>query len=502
MNTTTDRRRLLADEGGIALIITLFLTAALSVLGASMMFLSQTETYSSMNYRVMSQARYGAESGVHKTVHYLLNSYAPPATGNATDPISAYDTTRSPVQYNGRPVVLSALGGVTANYPVQSVKTAFGSAAQGSLALDNGSVNYAASATMLSMQEVGGQTVLTWQITADGTIPSGRPATVEVTSVLEKQLVRSISYAFAAFATGKTCGSLTWNSAYTDSYNSHAALSGSNKPVLSNSNGNVGTNGNLNVNNASTVNGTVSTPRVGVGSCSAGNVSAQSASGGARVTGGVVHLSQEVVKPTPVIPSPTPNPSQNIGVTDVSGCPASVAGCTKLANNHKSLAPGTPAAPAAYGNVTLTDTARIHLQAGAYNFNSLSIDNASQIILDSVPVVINIVGTGKTQPFWLNSSIAMATGIANKWDPLNVIINYAGTDSIRFDNAATQVGQVNAPNANVVVNSSEFYGSIIGKTITFGNAAKLHYDTQLNNAGPASFNVGADMLTSFSWKKY
>jgi len=488
------------DQSGIALLLALFLAAALSALGASLMFLSQTETYSSANYRVMSQARYAAESGVYKTVHYLLNTYTPPSTGSGTDPITAYDITKSPVLYNNKPVVLSALSSVTANYPVAAVKTAFNTAAQGSLALDRNSVNYGASATMLSMQELGGQTVITWQITADGTIPSGRPATVEVTSILEKQVVRSISYAFAAFATANTCGSLTWSSAYTDSYDSTAALV-SNKPVLANNNGNVGTNGNIETDNSAVVNGTVSTPRVGVGNCSSGNVTASTSSGGATVTGGVVHLSQEIVKPTPVIPLPTPSTSQNINITDISNCPSGVSGCSKLSNGSKSLAPGTQATPAAYGNINLTNTAVLHLQAGAYNFNTFQVDNASQVILDSVPVTINIVGTGSTQPFWLNSSVTFAAGVANKWDPLNIVINYAGTDTIRFDNAATQIGQVNAPNAKLLVNSSNFYGSLIGKTITLGNAAHLHYDRNLNNAAPASFNVGADMLTSFTWKK-
>ena len=51
-----------------------------SVVGASLMLLSQTETYASMNYRSMTQARYAAESGVHKAINYLLNSYAAPLT--------------------------------------------------------------------------------------------------------------------------------------------------------------------------------------------------------------------------------------------------------------------------------------------------------------------------------------------------------------------------------------------------------------------------------------
>ena len=47
------------NERGIALVLALFLMSVMSVLAASLMFLSQTETYASMNYRMMSQARYG-----------------------------------------------------------------------------------------------------------------------------------------------------------------------------------------------------------------------------------------------------------------------------------------------------------------------------------------------------------------------------------------------------------------------------------------------------------
>ena len=48
------------DEQGIALVIVIFLMGTLSALAVSMMFLAQTETASSRNYRTMSQARYAA----------------------------------------------------------------------------------------------------------------------------------------------------------------------------------------------------------------------------------------------------------------------------------------------------------------------------------------------------------------------------------------------------------------------------------------------------------
>ena len=72
------------QERGVALVLALFLMSAMSVLTASLMFLSQTETYASMNYRMMSQARYAAESGVQKAANFLLDSsqYKVPGTSD------------------------------------------------------------------------------------------------------------------------------------------------------------------------------------------------------------------------------------------------------------------------------------------------------------------------------------------------------------------------------------------------------------------------------------
>ena len=103
----------MANEKGIALVLSLFLLSAMSVIAASLMFLSQTETYSSMNYRLMSQARYGAESGIQRAANHLLYTYVAPATAGA-DPIANYNTNVSPVRCTngcpnlGQPVVLSA----------------------------------------------------------------------------------------------------------------------------------------------------------------------------------------------------------------------------------------------------------------------------------------------------------------------------------------------------------------------------------------------------------
>ena len=141
----------LKNEQGIALVLSLFLVLAMSVVATSLMFLSQTETYSSVNYRMMSQARYGAESGIQVASNFLLNEsgtgYTAPSTGGA-DSIASYVTTVSPVTYNGNPVILSANASVPSNYPVPAVQTAFNNAVNGTLAVGNTNVAYQPYATL------------------------------------------------------------------------------------------------------------------------------------------------------------------------------------------------------------------------------------------------------------------------------------------------------------------------------------------------------------------
>lgn len=593
------------NQNGVALVLALYLTAALSVIATGLMFLSQVETYSSANYRTMSQARYGAEAGVNKAVYFLLNGYTGPTTTNPTDPFAVYDTSKSPVQFGGKAVTLSTVKGVSSNYADPNVVAAFLAATTGSMSLYPGTVSYAAVATMTAMRQVDGQTVITWQITGDGTVPGARPATVEVTATLEKQVVRTPGNSYAAFATSGTCGAIDMNSSTVDSYDStgkandddkwdrddrdhdgwrdhdrdhdgwddndhnrdgwndndddrdgwddreeghgrwnsddeHAAYFETNDgprvvyatyepapsrleslylalvafegsdgygsghsrgrgrghshghddddehartPDSSTSGGDVGTNGNLNANNSATINGTLSTPRVGAGNCNSGNVNAQTMKNGARVTGGLVNLSQSVKFTTPTPTGPTPDRSNYHLVDDD----------VTLSN---------PTGARALGNVHLNNNSTLTLAAGTYNFNSLKLNNDSEIIIASGPVTINIIGTGDSNPIQLNSSSIRGATNGDRWSAAQLTINYAGSGQIQMENDAVMVGQLNAPNARVSINSSEVYGSVVGSTIDMNNDAAIHFDRRLKSAAASTYTVGADMLTSFSWKKY
>ncbi len=63
-----------SNQKGSALIFALIFILVLSVTAASLMFLSQSETWASMNYRMMTQARYGAEAGIHAAANYIMNT--------------------------------------------------------------------------------------------------------------------------------------------------------------------------------------------------------------------------------------------------------------------------------------------------------------------------------------------------------------------------------------------------------------------------------------------
>src|SRR5579859_1885042 len=427
------------NERGVALILALILLLVISVMAVSLMFISQTETWSSLNYKLMSQARDGAEAGINAAANYIINTYTPPSS-SGTDLLSSYNSNVSPVQYpasnsGNHDVVLSTSNAhKAANYPVSSVETAFQNAAQGNLTAGNVTVGYATRATLLSQDQVlpygsaSFETVQTWRITSDGTVNGVRAADEEVSAVLEKQITPVFSY--AAFATANGCGSLNFGGGGgTASYDSSNLTMTGGHPSVTGTAGNVGTNGNLATNgNPTTINGNLSTPRTGTGSCSSGGVTAWTSSGG-TVTGGLVQLPQPVVYPTPAAPNPAP-PTTPLTLNNSAADCGGVNGCTygtgPVASGGNGcpsgdfcLAPGTcpPAVggPGVYGNLTIQGTVHMYntisggTDYGCYNINSMVENGGGTLTIDAVypvgttnatngSVVVNVAGTGVTTP--------------------------------------------------------------------------------------------------------
>ena len=525
-------------ERGIALIITMFLMASLSALAVSLMFLSNTETASTRNYRTMSQARYGGEAAVHAAINFLTQ----PATYTAPpSPFTGYDVTKSPVTCTAGCghtttttcdasslanavstgcVALSGISGISSNYGDSSVATAFSTAAQGTLATNSsgttsnaamGTVNYAAGAVLLSMQEMtvyGGAKVViqTWQIVGDGTVPGAIPATVEVSATIERGPTGAVKD--AVFASNPGCGAITMSgNEVTDSYDAGAALGSDGKPVISASGGSVGTNGNLDIGGNVTVHGMLETPRTGVGSCTAGSVTAESTSGRATVDQGYVSLPQTRTLPDPAAPNPMPG-TGSLTITSGTGCSAVIiylippAICSGGSGNLTLTANG---ATVVLPNVSISGGSHLTFAGGTsssvnVNLNSITLAGGS-VVGESTgtSVVMNVAGQGISG----SGTVLDFTGgsiSTGSYDSSKFQILYAGTANLKMTGNAGSSALVYAPDAQFTMSgTTDFYGAIVSNTFTDTGGATIHYDRSLSSKLPTVSNYA---LTGFTWKKY
>ena len=63
---------------GIAMIVALLILLVTSTLGATVMYLTQSEITTTYNYKRLTQARYAAEAGVQTAINWFQNSYTMP----------------------------------------------------------------------------------------------------------------------------------------------------------------------------------------------------------------------------------------------------------------------------------------------------------------------------------------------------------------------------------------------------------------------------------------
>jgi hypothetical protein len=526
------------NERGIALVFVLFLVTTISALAISLTFLAQSETFASGNYRMATQARYAAESGAQAAADFLLGSNYDPTT-IAPSP-GTIDNTVSPVTYLGQPVVLSASLAKTSNYPDATMKTRFNTAAQGTLVAGSATIGFGAYATLLHEESFGdayggGTTIVqTWQIVSDGTINGARTATVEITSTIETPKVPAFQY--AAFATANGCGALTFKgNTGTDSYNS--ATLGGGPPVscpagstagncFKTSGGDVGTNGNMLIDGgAVNVNGNLSTPRTGVGACTAGYVTALS--GALSVDGGSpIQLPKAVTLPTPSIPTPAAG-----GALKVNNSAKVLSICTDLglapANCNVDNSGAVPVitftnttnTPMSLPEIDLSAKANIVLVASPlstisneYDFNAISLTGGSSIGVStpsaSAKVVVRVSGqdsTGATIDPAINfdgGTYAAPVGTCGlACDPFDATLLqfvYGGTSNIVMTGNSSASATIYAPNAPATLKgTSDLYGAIVANTIDVAGDMNIHYDQQLS---ALAWTHGVPMMTAFSWR--
>lgn len=513
------------NERGIALVLALFLMSALSVLGASLMFLSQTEAYASMNYRMMSQARYAAEAGIQKASNFLLdpNQYLTPTVADLLGPGCV--RTVSPVTCGGQEVILSASASKASNYPVAAMQTAYNAAGQGTLAAGNLTLTFGSYARLVALQQFdsygGGQGVTeTWEVVADGGLSGSPNATVEILALIETPKVPASSY--GAFGTDTTCGALSFGGSVTvDSYDS-SRLSGATVPAaangLTNAGGDVGTNGNLTITGHADVGGKLYTPRTGVGACSNGAAGAIALTmgGSATVTGGMVQLPAAISYPSPTLPAQSTLPAVSVSAPGAGTCAllgltvanCVVSGSTITLDGH-GLALSLP-------SLSLTSSVNLKLTASSpatqYNFNSISLAGGSTIGIAATSstqsAIIGIVGkdaAGAAIAIPVDLTGGSQVGVSgcascSAFDASMLQMVYAGTGELKVGGTSDSVMTVYAPNALFTLSGNgNLYGSLLAKRVNDTGNASIHYDRRLLH----DFNVaGHPMIGTFTWQRY
>lgn len=490
MHISQKRRK---SERGVALILALLILLTLSVITASVVFTTQTEIWTTTNYRVMTQARYAAEAGAQRAALWLANPGNSSTMYTVPTSYSGFNTSVSPVQdTSGHTVILTADGTTTAYYPDTTIKTNFASAltnqsVSGMTGTNYGAytATYAVTATLISMT-AGSPPAQVWEINSTGNITGVRNARASVKERIER--VATSTPAYAVFATSTACNALTFSgNVTTDSFNSN---NGTYTATHTNSGGDMGTNGSLLASGSPgvTIHGAFSSPLAPTkGACPANSYNW---SGTGTIDSGAKQLSAAWTPPAPMAPTGTPTSSS---VVLGSGCTNLPAGSCSGSGGNITLNPGT------YNALISSGTATVHLTGGSsscnvYNFYSVTASGSFSFVVDSGKVCM--VFTSPSSPVTASGSwLSNSSGV-----PSNLSINYSGTGGMPISGSSGSYAVINAPNSPVTVSgSNDWYGSVIAKSVTASGGAKFHYDQALgsSSAGASSFHI-----SWFNWNKF
>ena len=468
-------------DSGVALVLALLALFVFSTLAAGLLFVTQTEIWTSYNYRLLEQARYVAEAGQQSAIDWLVNSYVPPTN------LVIFDTSKSPVEYSNHPVVLTTMAGETSNYPDSAVQSAFASAfSHPTLSAQGVEGSYTVSATLLRIKAItqafsGGSNqaaLATWQITSRATVNGIPNSIVQLVATIDRQATSIFN--FAIFTTGDTCANLSLSGgAKTDSFDSRQGPYSASQQA---SGGNVGTNGNVTISgSSSSIYGSISVINPTLGSCPAGVTVS-----GHPTYGTISPLGQAVVYPAPPAPDPA-SPTSNQGI---SGSCGGIPGCSDLGKKSVALAPG------AYGNLNVSGGTHVHLSAGTYTINSISLSGNSPLVLDSTPVILNMAGASTNRVVDLSGgSVTNPSGV-----PSDFQIVYGGTGNLTLSGGSDSYGVVYAPSAPITMSgNSDWYGAIIGKSFTDSGGSAVHFDRSLLSQYQ---QLGPYRLLSFTQSKF
>jgi hypothetical protein len=542
----------------MALIMTLLWLLLVSSLAAGVIFSTQTEIWTTASYRNTTQARYVAEAGAQQAINWIVQNWTPPSNFSDT---TQFNLSVFPAQYVGgstaqKIVFAKSSGGMNSGAisdTYQNINSTLDTSFQNALigvsgpfSAMNANAGFNVAIQLLSASQVSAGWMTKWKIISQGSVGGVHPATVQVveivadvpTSTSSTTTVPSFNYAVFATATG--CNSITMSGGqYTNAYNS-STNGGVTSPTLLGTGGDVASFGNIKVTNGAYINGNVYTPFYNAGAAGTYGISCQAWSnapnchnanginGGAACgsppsewsvnednSGSAVGCtnngtcSQVTYSMPTSLPSPSslPNATMPNVPTNTSACSGFNGLCNGGSGGGSGCAVTIPPNPTGnYGVANFGSCAVITLQAGVYNFDTLTISNGATInVPSSGSVVINIFNaSGATTPLNQNGG-TLANGGG---DPNNLTFVYNGTGTINLNNGANTFGTIYAPHASVVVGGNAgFYGAIVGNNFQFTGSGHVIYDTHLKSetphvtsGTPSTTNVAH--IDGFSWSAY
>jgi Tfp pilus assembly protein PilX len=514
------------SERGVALLFALFTLLLLSAIAAALVFMTNTETSVNGNYRMERVSALASKAGMEEvrdrmaaltaagqlpttfppnagSVLYVLNEGAAAGTvrpwvaGNSYmddelchDFAGVQTTQPAPDVRCTTPPTSAMLVAGTGTTPITSTYPWNGTAAavpykwvRVTLKLSNSVQNYpvnAGSPTTQVCWNGATEILLSGALTCQTMAQSANPVymitsmAVSTNGTTRKVMQAEVAlppaqpFPYGMFATGTACPAMTFSGGgnsdpATDSYNSKTGTYGVAGNV-SDSGGDVGANGGVSMSGHSMVGGAIGVPSLAAAPpdpCVGGDLTTSGTAGvynpGNSYPGNVPKVAGPYVFPTP--PDPTPLP--------VASGPVPSTACVAPAT-------GTCAVPGTYGAISLSGKNVLTLAPGVYNIYSLSLSGQSSITVNPPgAVVLNFPSTSASPISISGQGIASATNVPN-----DMQINYGGTGAVKLSGNGASYAVVDAPNAQLTVSGNgDFFGRVVGNTISYSGNGKFHFDT-------------------------
>jgi hypothetical protein len=293
------------------------------------------------------------------------------------------------------------------------------------------------------------------------------------------------------------------------------------------------------------------TPRQGIGTCSAGNVTALTTSGAATVGNGEVHLPGIISYPTPTIPPPSPIAAvtalagvtvvagvTNNGTCGVLGLTISALGADDVKQGHAqcyvdtgtntitinatNAGNGTTLSLptfdlSAHANLVLVAAPPAAVNHNVYNVNSVLLNGGSSIGVSTTSategVIVNIAGkdaAGTVIATPVDFSGGMTATVdqnpltgcpaCSQYDASLLQFVYGGTGQLILGGNAQFTAAVYAPNAlATIVGTADLYGAIVANAVDDQGSGDIHYDRSLQGS---VWVPGNTIIGTFTWKRY